>query len=80
MKVGDTHYRSIWRGGHGRGPDHRPALAAARVPVVPLDTRAEFATAIRDMWVRGAPLIGATAAYGVAARCTRSVGCRASGL
>jgi methylthioribose-1-phosphate isomerase len=23
-------------------------------------------TAIRDMWVRGAPLIGATAAYGVA--------------
>ncbi|MEO1308313.1 MAG: S-methyl-5-thioribose-1-phosphate isomerase, partial [Pseudomonadota bacterium] len=25
-----------------------------------------FATAIRDMWVRGAPLIGATAAYGMA--------------
>ena len=27
---------------------------------------AEAATAIRDMWVRGAPLIGATAAYGLA--------------
>ena len=25
-----------------------------------------IATAIRDMWVRGAPLIGVTAAYGVA--------------
>lgn len=32
----------------------------------PLATLVEFATAIRDMWVRGAPLIGATAAYGVA--------------
>jgi 5-methylthioribose kinase len=29
-------------------------------------TLGEFATAIRDMWVRGAPLIGATAAYGMA--------------
>ncbi len=26
--------------------------------VVPLRTRADFADAIRDMWVRGAPLIG----------------------
>ena len=26
-------------------------------------------TAIRDMWVRGAPLIGATAAYGMALQC-----------
>ncbi|TIR44916.1 MAG: S-methyl-5-thioribose-1-phosphate isomerase, partial [Mesorhizobium sp.] len=29
-------------------------------------TVAGIATAIRDMWVRGAPLIGVTAAYGVA--------------
>jgi len=33
---------------------------------VRLETAAEAAVAIRDMWVRGAPLIGATAAYGVA--------------
>ena len=31
-------------------------------------------TAIRDMWVRGAPLIGATAAYGVALQMTRDAG------
>jgi len=31
-----------------------------------LTTRDAFAAAIRDMWVRGAPLIGATAAYGMA--------------
>jgi hypothetical protein len=34
--------------------------------IVPLRTRADVPTAIRDMWVRGAPLIGATAAYGMA--------------
>ncbi|MEC8564520.1 MAG: S-methyl-5-thioribose-1-phosphate isomerase, partial [Pseudomonadota bacterium] len=36
-----------------------------------LDSLEDFATAIRDMWVRGAPLIGATAAYGVAAEMAR---------
>jgi len=34
--------------------------------IVVLEDRAMAATAIQDMWVRGAPLIGATAAYGVA--------------
>jgi methylthioribose-1-phosphate isomerase len=33
---------------------------------VPLKTRKDFAIAISDMWVRGAPLIGATAAYAIA--------------
>jgi methylthioribose-1-phosphate isomerase len=32
---------------------------------VPLATVEDAVTAIRDMWVRGAPLIGATAAYGL---------------
>ncbi|THF63056.1 S-methyl-5-thioribose-1-phosphate isomerase [Pseudothauera nasutitermitis] len=39
-----------------------------------LATLAEVATAIRDMQVRGAPLIGATAAYGVAIALTRDAG------
>ena len=39
--------------------------------IVPLITRADFATAIRDMWVRGAPLIGATAAWGIATEMAR---------
>ena len=34
--------------------------------IAPLPDSATAVTAIRDMWVRGAPLIGATAAYGVA--------------
>ncbi len=34
-----------------------------------LATAQDVFTAIRDMWVRGAPLIGATAAYGLALQC-----------
>lgn len=65
MKVGTDHYRSIWNdAGAVRIVDQ------TRLPhefvVVTLDTLAVAATAIRDMWVRGAPLIGATAAYGMA--------------
>ena len=68
MKVDGIPYRSIWLAEDGRRrPDHRPALAAARLPRRRRSTTAaEAAAAIRDMWVRGAPLIGATAAYGIA--------------
>jgi methylthioribose-1-phosphate isomerase len=72
MKVGDTHYRSIWQD-EATGAvciiDQRWLPHEFRV--VTLDTLAEFATAIRDMWVRGAPLIGATAAYGIAREMAR---------
>jgi methylthioribose-1-phosphate isomerase len=37
-----------------------------RLQVERLTSAGEVHTAIRDMWVRGAPLIGATAAYGLA--------------
>lgn len=65
MRIGPTHYRSIWvEGGQVRIIDQ------TRLPheliVVPLDSLPQAARAIRDMWVRGAPLIGATAAYGMA--------------
>ncbi len=65
MKVGDRQYRSIWvEGGEVRIIDQ------TRLPhefvVVTLPALEDAATAIRDMWVRGAPLIGATAAYGMA--------------
>jgi methylthioribose-1-phosphate isomerase len=40
-----------------------------RVRRVTLRTAEEAAGAIRDMWVRGAPLIGVTAAYGLALAC-----------
>ncbi len=67
MKVGDKHYRSIWfdqASGEVQIIDQRWLPHEFRV--VDLKTREDFEVAIRDMWVRGAPLIGATAAYGFA--------------
>ncbi|MGV0908118.1 S-methyl-5-thioribose-1-phosphate isomerase [Martelella sp. FOR1707] len=67
MKVGDKHYRTIWPHQDGRSVeiiDQRWLPHDFRV--VTLSTVDEIATAIADMWVRGAPLIGVTAAYGVA--------------
>ena len=66
MKIDGKPYRSIWRepSGEVRIIDQRWLPHELRI--VPLVNRQDFASAIRDMWVRGAPLIGATAAYGVA--------------
>ncbi|MGR3659941.1 MAG: S-methyl-5-thioribose-1-phosphate isomerase [Paracoccaceae bacterium] len=72
MRVGDTHYRSIWfdaQAGEVKIIDQRWLPHEFRI--VPLKTLADFATAISDMWVRGAPLIGATAAYGIANQMAR---------
>src|SRR5688572_5971890 len=67
MKVGDRHYRSIWA-------DERPGIVhiidQQRLPHVfetrTIATVVEMAEAIRTMRVRGAPLIGVAAAFGVA--------------
>jgi len=67
MKVGAKHYRSIWfdeTDGAVKIIDQR--WLPHKFVVVELKTRQDFATAIAEMWVRGAPLIGATAAFGVA--------------
>jgi methylthioribose-1-phosphate isomerase len=67
MKVADRHYRSIWLNADGRSVgiiDQRWLPHEFRVET--LATVDQVTTAIRDMWVRGAPLIGATAAYGMA--------------
>jgi len=67
MKVDGKHYRSIWFNqstGDVGIIDQRWLPSEFRIAA--LKSRNEFAVAIRDMWVRGAPLIGATAAYGVA--------------
>jgi methylthioribose-1-phosphate isomerase len=67
VKVGGRAYRTIWLNEDGWGVD---VIDQRWLPhefhVATLRTVAEAATAIRDMWVRGAPLIGATAAYGLA--------------
>lgn len=70
MKVDGISYRAIWHDGHAtqiidqRWLPHEFRIAS-------LDSLESFATAIRDMWVRGAPLIGATAAHGIAAEMAR---------
>ena len=67
MKVGSHHFRTIRLNADGRSVD---IIDQRQLPhefrIVTLKTVDDVATAIRDMWVRGAPLIGVTAAYGVA--------------
>ncbi|NNE81720.1 MAG: S-methyl-5-thioribose-1-phosphate isomerase [Silicimonas sp.] len=70
MKIGDRHYRSIWlEDGEVRIIDQRWLPHDFRIAT--LGSLEDFATAIRDMWVRGAPLIGATAAFGIAREMAR---------
>ncbi|RWB20514.1 MAG: S-methyl-5-thioribose-1-phosphate isomerase [Mesorhizobium sp.] len=71
MNVGDRHYRTIWLSDDKRSVeiiDQRWLPHEFRIETI--GTVAGIATAIRDMWVRGAPLIGVTAAYGVAIQMT----------
>jgi methylthioribose-1-phosphate isomerase len=67
VKIDGRPYRTIWLNEDGFGVD---VIDQRWLPhefkVVTLRSAADAATAIRDMWVRGAPLIGATAAYGLA--------------
>lgn len=69
MNVGDRHYRTIWLNGDGWSVD---LIDQRWLPhdfrVVNVNTVDSIAVAIREMWVRGAPLIGVAAAYGVAMR------------
>lgn len=67
MKVDGTPYRTIWT-----AEDERTVRIIDQTKLPHLFTTTDLlsledaATAIRDMWVRGAPLIGATGAYGMA--------------
>jgi methylthioribose-1-phosphate isomerase len=66
VNVDGVAYRSIWVGDDGATIE---IIDQRRLPhefaILPLDSLADACTAIRDMAVRGAPLIGATAAYGL---------------
>lgn len=67
MKVNGTHYRSLW---WNPQRDVLEIIDQRWLPhdfgVQPVETLQDFADAIVEMRVRGAPLIGATAAYGMA--------------
>lgn len=73
MKVGDKHYRSIWADAD-RNSVH--IIDQSRLPHVfetrRLDSVEAVAEAIKAMRVRGAPLIGVTAAFGLALAVVRS--------
>ena len=66
MKIGGVHYRTIWR---DEGGTSVCIIDQTRLPhefeTVWLETLADAAQAIATMQVRGAPLIGITAAYGL---------------
>ena len=67
MKIAGVHHRSIWLSDDGwsvRIFDQRQL--PWRVEIAELTTVESAARAIKEMWTRGAPLIGATAAYGIA--------------
>jgi methylthioribose-1-phosphate isomerase len=67
VKIDGVHHRSIWLSDDGwsvRIFDQRQL--PWRVEIAELTTVESAARAIKEMWTRGAPLIGATAAYGIA--------------
>jgi methylthioribose-1-phosphate isomerase len=67
MKVNGQHQRTIWPAASGRAVqviDQR--WLPHQLQIATLGDLAAVVTAIRDMWVRGAPLIGVSAAYGLA--------------
>src|SRR5690606_13107396 len=72
MKVGNRHYRTIWPE-QEEPPSSRRTVAIIDQTQLPhrfiserVGSVASMAEAIRAMQVRGAPLIGAAAAYGIA--------------
>ena len=66
MKIGGKHYRSVWP----IGEDAFGIIDQTRLPhefvTMTLDTADKAAHAIITMQTRGAPLIGAVGAYGLA--------------
>lgn len=66
MKVGGVHYRTIWLNDDGWSVG---IIDQTKLPhvfeTVRLETLSDAAHAIKSMQIRGAPLIGVTAAYGV---------------
>jgi methylthioribose-1-phosphate isomerase len=67
MKIDARPYRTIWPTADGRAVEIiDQALLPHRLEVVRLESCEAAARAIKTMQVRGAPLIGVTAAYGLA--------------
>ena len=67
MKINGKHYLTIW---HDDNDNNVHIIDQTKLPfefkIKKLETFQDGYNAIKDMLVRGAPLIGVTAAYGVA--------------
>ena len=72
MKVNGDHYHSIW---YDKNLDKVKIIDQRLLPyefkIITLEILKDFENAISDMAVRGAPLIGATAAFGIARQMLR---------
>ncbi|MCK5545926.1 MAG: S-methyl-5-thioribose-1-phosphate isomerase [Rhodospirillaceae bacterium] len=70
MKVGSEHFRTIWATDDALENRAVEIIDQTKLPfrfeIVKMETVSDAVHAIGDMLVRGAPLIGATAAYGMA--------------
>ncbi len=66
MRISGTHYRTIWATESGQVRVIDQSRLPFEFTTLDLETVADAAHAIKSMVVRGAPLIGATAAYGLA--------------
>jgi methylthioribose-1-phosphate isomerase len=66
VKIAGTHYRSVWTDPDGAVRIFDQTLLPWRVEQLRLTDAHQVAEAISTMRVRGAPLIGAVAAYGLA--------------
>jgi methylthioribose-1-phosphate isomerase len=66
MKIAGTHYRAIWSTAVGTVRVIDQSRLPFEFATLDLETLEDAAHAIRTMVVRGAPLIGGTAAYGMA--------------
>ena len=75
MKVNGQHTRTIWVEPDGVAVGTiDQTLLPFRYATIRLETVADAADAIKSMRVRGAPLIGAVAAYGIALGAKQFVG------
>jgi methylthioribose-1-phosphate isomerase len=66
MKISGTHFRTIWTTESGTVRVIDQSRLPFEFATIDLETVSDAARAIKTMVVRGAPLIGATAAYGMA--------------
>jgi methylthioribose-1-phosphate isomerase len=66
MRIFGRHFRTIWRGDDGGVHIIDQTRLPFAFEIAALNSVEQAAHAIRSMMVRGAPLIGATAAYGIA--------------